>query len=64
MKGIVEFAHTMYFKVVAEGIEDAEMENMVSQMHADFAQGYMYDKPLYEEQLIARLKEEWQSGKK
>lgn len=58
LKGIVEFAHTMYYKVVAEGIENKEMEAMVDLMHADFVQGYMYDKPLYAEQLIERIREQ------
>lgn len=57
MKGIVEFAHTMLYKVVAEGIEDEHMEAMVEEMNSDFAQGYKYAKPLYEEQLIDYLKE-------
>lgn len=55
MKGIVEFAHTMLYKVVAEGIEDDEMEAMVIEMGSDYAQGYKYARPLYEEQLIDLL---------
>lgn len=58
MKGIVEFAHTMYYKVVAEGIEDAEMEKMVRLMHCDYAQGYMYAKPIFEEKMIELIEKE------
>lgn len=46
MKGIVEFAHTMEYQVVAEGIEDQAMEDMITNLHADFGQGYLYAKPL------------------
>jgi len=51
MKGIVRFAHTMGYKVVAEGIEDKAMEKMVIDMNADYGQGYMYARPMSEEDI-------------
>jgi len=44
IKGIVDFAHTIHLKVVAEGIEDVYMEQMVGHMGVDICQGYLYTK--------------------
>jgi diguanylate cyclase (GGDEF)-like protein len=44
--GIVEFAHAIGLKVVAEGIEDVHMEMLMQKMTIDFAQGYLYSKPV------------------
>ncbi len=46
MEGIVGFAHKIGTVVVAEGIEDMDMEEMVYAMNADFGQGYLYGKPM------------------
>ncbi len=58
MKGIVDFAHTLNYKVVAEGIEDEEMEGMIIEMEADFGQGYMYAKPCTEDKIIEIIDKE------
>jgi EAL domain-containing protein (putative c-di-GMP-specific phosphodiesterase class I) len=52
MEGIISFAHTMGHSVVAEGIEDQNMEEMVKNMKADFGQGYMYAKPISDQEII------------
>jgi diguanylate cyclase len=44
----VQFAHRMGFRVVAEGIEDSKIAALVKQYGCDFAQGYLYAKPLSE----------------
>lgn len=44
-------------KVVAEGIEDLEMEDMVTAMGADYLQGYYFSKPVPKEQLVECLEE-------
>lgn len=43
---IVEFAHRMGIKVIAEGIEDKVMNDRMEDIDVDFAQGYMYSKPV------------------
>lgn len=55
MKGIVNFAHTMGYLVIAEGIEEKEMETMVVEMKADFGQGYMYARPMLKEDILILL---------
>lgn len=44
-------------KVVAEGIEDLEMADMVTAMGADYLQGYYFSKPVSKEKLIECLEE-------
>lgn len=43
---IVEFSHKMGIKVIAEGIEDMVMIDRMKDISIDFAQGYMYSKPV------------------
>jgi len=52
IQGIVEFAHTIHLSVVAEGIEDTFMEQMVGEMKVDLYQGYLYSMPLSESDII------------
>lgn len=58
IRGIVDFAHAVELKVVAEGIEDQYMEDLMREMKVDFAQGYLYSKPQKEEFIIELLKED------
>ncbi|MGN0155149.1 MAG: EAL domain-containing protein [Lachnospiraceae bacterium] len=44
-------------EVVAEGIEDSEMAEMVTSMGADYLQGYYYSKPVPKEKLMECLEE-------
>lgn len=57
IKGIVDFAHTIHLKVVAEGIEDAFMEQMMGHMTVDICQGYLYSRPVNEEDIIKYIDE-------
>ncbi len=50
--GIVEFAHAIGLKVVAEGIEDVHMELLMQEMTIDFAQGYLYSKPVKKSEIV------------
>ena len=45
-------------KVVAEGIEDAEMMDTLIGMGTDYLQGYYFSKPIPAEQLIELLEKE------
>ncbi|MCM1179696.1 MAG: bifunctional diguanylate cyclase/phosphodiesterase [Clostridium sp.] len=44
-------------KIVAEGIEDLEMAEMITAMGADYLQGYFFSKPVPKEKLIECLEE-------
>jgi diguanylate cyclase (GGDEF)-like protein/PAS domain S-box-containing protein len=46
INSIVEFSHQMNIKVIAEGIEDMFMLDRMQNLKVDFAQGYMYSKPV------------------
>lgn len=45
LKAIIEMAHTLDLKVVAEGVETAEQKDRLKSMNCDYAQGYFYAKP-------------------
>jgi diguanylate cyclase (GGDEF)-like protein len=46
VKLIVDLAHTLKHKVVAEGIENAEVLSMLNEMGCDIAQGFYLGKPM------------------
>lgn len=45
LKAIVEMAHTLDLKVVAEGVETEEQRDRLKAIKCDYAQGYFYAKP-------------------
>ncbi len=49
-KAIIELAHGLRMKVVAEGIETVEQFNILQSFQCDEVQGYLYSKPLKTEQ--------------
>ena len=55
IQGIVVFAHAMKLKVVAEGIENKHMEQLMGDLEVDLCQGYLYAKPLEEKDLYDYL---------
>ena len=58
---IVNLAHNLELKVVAEGVENAEQLQMLQQMGCDIVQGYYYARPLPQERLEALLRD-WPAG--
>ena len=46
VKAIIELAHTLGYKVVAEGVETSQEANILAALHCDYAQGYLYSRPL------------------
>lgn len=44
--GLILIAHKLGLKVIAEGIELEEHQQMLQQMNCDYGQGYFYSKPL------------------
>lgn len=46
VESIVNIAHTLGLKVVAEGVETQKVNDLLRQLSCDMAQGYLYDKPM------------------
>ena len=55
---IIAMAHALNIVVVAEGVEDEMQLEVLRRKGCDYIQGYYYSKPLNEEKLEERLKEE------
>ncbi len=49
-ESIIQMAHKLQIKVVAEGIENRQQLDRLLQMGCDFGQGYLFAKPLSEEE--------------
>ena len=45
-------------RVVAEGVEDQAMVDMICAMGTDYIQGFFYAKPVPKDQIVDRLKDE------
>lgn len=46
VKAIIELAHTLGYKVVAEGVETSQEASILATLDCDYAQGYLYSRPL------------------
>ncbi|QCR32204.1 bifunctional diguanylate cyclase/phosphodiesterase [Lysinibacillus sp. SGAir0095] len=49
---IIQMAHRLNMKVIAEGVESIQQLNQLNQMGCDYIQGYYYSKPVPMEELI------------
>ncbi len=58
MKNIVNLAHDLAAEVVCEGVENDEDKELMLEIGAFVAQGYMYAKPVSEEEFEARLEKD------
>jgi len=52
---IISMSHRLNYKVVAEGVETAEQKDYLLEAGCDVMQGYLYSKPLSEEEALKRL---------
>jgi len=60
VKGAVDLAHALGLKVVAEGIEDKETLDILTEMGCDYAQGYHMAKPMPCNDLLVWMQDsEW-----
>jgi len=57
IKAIINMSHDMGIKVLAEGVEKQEQLEILYHLGCDEIQGYIYSKPLPEEQLTKLLHE-------
>ena len=53
---IVSLAHKLGLQVVAEGVETAEQQSILSNMKCQLAQGFLFSKPLEKEKMDALIK--------
>ncbi len=51
VKATIELAHTLDLKVTAEGVETADIEELLDEMACDYVQGYYISRPLEAEQI-------------
>ncbi len=55
VKGTIAMAHSLNLTVVAEGVETPEQANLLKSLQCDLLQGYLFSKPLPENELIDYL---------
>ncbi len=52
---IIDLAHNLELKVIAEGVEDTDSRELLKNFSCDYCQGYLFSMPLTEEQLLSLL---------
>jgi diguanylate cyclase len=55
VKSIVELAHALGLRAIAEGVEDEATREALTALHCDAAQGYLFSHPLSDEAITAWL---------
>ncbi len=56
VKGIIDMVHALGIEVVAEGVENHQMAELLSEMKCDLVQGYHYCPPISEAEFVELLK--------
>lgn len=56
VRGIIEMVHALGIEVVAEGVENNEMAELLMDMNCDLVQGYHYCRPIAEPEFIELIK--------
>ena len=60
---IIAIGHVMNFRVVAEGVEQAEQLEDLKEIGCDFIQGFLWGKPMSPEDAAKLMEEEWNRQK-
>lgn len=55
-EAIIQMAHALEMKVIAEGVETEEQRNLLTQAGCDYGQGYLFSKPVTAEEFEVLLK--------
>lgn len=58
VKAMIAMAHSLEQRVIAEGVETFEQEQILKELGCDIVQGYYYSRPLPEQQLISWYEEQ------
>ena len=56
VRSTIDLAHNLGLKVVAEGVEDEDAAELLTDYECDAAQGYHFARPAAPEDLAARLR--------
>jgi len=54
-RSIIDLAHGLGLRVVAEGVEDEVTRDLLTNMNCDFLQGYLISRPQTERNLVGWL---------
>lgn len=57
-EAIIQLAHSLDIKVVAEGVETEEQLSLLKARHCDIIQGYIFSPPLYPSELLETIRED------
>lgn len=57
LQGVINLAKSLGLTIVAEGVETPKQLKLIESMNCDIVQGYIFDKPLDENEFIRRLKQ-------
>jgi diguanylate cyclase (GGDEF)-like protein len=52
VRSVIELAHNLGMRVVAEGVEDSQTLDALRELNCDVTQGYLFSKPLDPEKLV------------
>ena len=55
VRSMIDLAHHLDIVAIAEGVEDQETADLLTEMDCDFAQGYFYSRPKPAEQFVAEM---------
>ena len=55
VKAMIDLGHNFGYKIVAEGVETSDEAAILNRLTCDFAQGYLYSKPLPSSELEGLL---------
>ena len=61
VESIISLAHSLGMMVVAEGVEEKEQLTILTELNCDLIQGYLFSKPLDQQELMDLLKKDCQS---
>jgi len=64
IKAAISMTHSLNLKVVAEGIENQEQHAYLTELNCDFAQGYLFGKPVPAEEFTATLNAKKNTGQR
>lgn len=56
VRGIIEMVHALGIHVVAEGVENHQMANLLQEMHCDLVQGFHYCAPIPADEFLNLIK--------
>jgi EAL domain-containing protein (putative c-di-GMP-specific phosphodiesterase class I) len=60
VRGIVTLAHSIGFKVIAEGVDDPAQLDRLRELGCELAQGYLFSRPLPAD-AVADFVRDWES---